>query len=246
MSNRFSWLCLPFVLTLAGCSASNATYDPADEMAAANPTPTPNLVTQTSELTFDFDDVAEGQLPKNFSAGLSGEGGTGNWQVLQQREAHSGGRVLAQVSVDRTEYRFPICVFDGVNAKDVEVWVHLKPISGSIDQAGGVIVRYLDKDNYYVARANAMEDNVRLYKMVKGQRYQIGGADRRVTPKQWHALKLSAKGDRFQVSFDGDRLFDIQDSTFPGPGKVGLWTKADSVTCFDDLKIETLQGVRGR
>ena len=102
-------------------------------------------------------------------------------------------------------------------------------------------MRLPDADNYYVARANALEDNVRFYRVVKGQREQLAGADLKVSANQWHTLALKAEGDRFTVSFDGNALFSAQDGTFTDAGKVALWTKADSVTYFDTISIVTLK-----
>jgi hypothetical protein len=125
-------------------------------------------------------------------------------------------------------------------AKDIDVSVRFKPISGEVDQAAGLIVRVLDTGNYYVARANALEDNVRLYKVVDGDREQFAGVDTVVKQGQWQTLGLRAEGDRFEV-LNGDVLFSATDDTFSQEGRVGLWTKADSLTHFDDLAIRRLQ-----
>jgi hypothetical protein len=118
--------------------------------------------------------------------------------------------------------------------------VRFKSVSGSVDQAGGIAVRLTDPDDYYVVRANALEDNVRFYRVVSGRRQQIQGVNLKVASNQWHALGLRAEGDRFTVLFDGRPLFTAQDGTFTKPGKVALWTKADSVTEFDSIVITPL------
>jgi hypothetical protein len=123
---------------------------------------------------------------------------------------------------------------------NVDVVVRFKPVGGNVDQAGGIVVRLATPDDYYVVRANALEDNVRFYRVVKGSRRQIQGADLKVAANQWHTLGLRAEGDRFTISFDGKPLFTAQDSTFTSPGKVALWTKADSVTHFDTIAIMPL------
>jgi hypothetical protein len=112
-----------------------------------------------------------------------------------------------------------------------------KPVAGSVDQAGGIIVRVQDRLNYYVTRANALEDNVRLYKVVGGERRQIAGQNLKVATGVWHTLLLKVEGDLLEVTFDGKRIIQTRDSTFGGAGKVGLWTKADSLTHFSDLKV---------
>jgi hypothetical protein len=119
-------------------------------------------------------------------------------------------------------------------------WVRFKPVGGTVDQAGGIAVRLADPDDYYVVRANALEDNVRFYRVVSGRRQQIQGANLKVAANQWHMLGLRAEGDRFAVSFDDKPLFAAQDSTFANPGKVALWTKSDSVTHFDTIAITPL------
>ena len=146
--------------------------------------------------------------------------------------------MLAQTSTDTTDYRFPVCVYDKLTAKDVTLSVRFKAVSGKVDQAAGLVARFQDKDNYYITRANALENNVRLYKVVGGSRKQFAETKTKVSSGEWHALKLAVKGKHFQVFFDDKLLFEADDDTFKDAGKVGLWTKADSVTYFDDLKIE--------
>jgi len=124
---------------------------------------------------------------------------------------------------------------------DVEVSTRFKPVSGKEDQAGGLVVRLQDAENYYVTRANALEDNVRFYRVVNGRRQQLASASVKVAPGEWHSLTLRAEGNRFTVSFDGKQLITHADPTFKAPGKVGLWTKADSVTRFESLTIKSLR-----
>lgn len=188
---------------------------------------------------FDFEGSPVGKPPPFFAAGVTGDGGASSWIVQDDATAPAGPKVLVQTSADATSYRFPVCTFDSLQAKDLEVSVQFKAISGKVDQAAGVIARFKDKDNYYVVRANALEDNVRLYKVEAAKRSQFAGADVKVTPGEWHSLKLSVRGGHFVVWFDGRKLFEADDATFKEPGRVGLWTKADSVTEFDDLRIES-------
>jgi hypothetical protein len=115
------------------------------------------------------------------------------------------------------------------------VSVACKAVAGKVDQACGVVARFADKDNYYIARANALENNVRLYHVVAGRRVQFAGTNHAVSSGQWHTLALEIKGAHFRISFDGKLLFEADDKTFTGAGKVGLWTKADSVTHFDNF-----------
>jgi len=193
----------------------------------------------TSETTLDFDKFETGKTPAGFSTALTGGGGSVFWLIQEDPTAPSGGKVLAQTSTDKTDYRFPLCIYDKFTAKDVEVSVKFKAVSGKVDQAAGLVARFQDKDNYYITRANALENNVRLYKVVGGSRKQFAGKKMNVSSGEWHTLKLEVKGKRFAVSFDDKLLFEADDDTFTEAGKVGLWTKADSVTYFDDLKIES-------
>ncbi len=182
-----------------------------------------------------------GPLPPEFRTNWrTGKGALGDWQVVADPTA-TQGKAIAQVSADATDYRFPLAVYEPLPAQDVEASVRFKAISGKGDRAGGLAVRVRDADNYYVVRANALEDNVRLYRVVKGDRQQMASASAKVSSGAWHTLTLRAEGDRFSVSFDGKPLLTHSDRTFTGLGKVALWTKADSVTRFDRLDIRPLQ-----
>jgi hypothetical protein len=187
-------------------------------------------------------DIAGMQLgiaPPGFSFERTGQGAPGVWQIVADPSA-AGQKAIAQISQDRTDYRFPLAVYDAVAARNVDVVVRFKPVDGAVDQAGGIAVRLASPDDYYVVRANALEDNVRFYRVVSGSRQQIQGVNTKVAANQWHMLGLRAEGDRFAVSFDGKPLFTAQDSTFVSPGKVALWTKADSITHFDTIAITRL------
>jgi len=207
-------LALGAVWSLAGCDAAKRHTGLAPEQSGK----------PGSERLIGFSQFEVGKTPPGFTVALTGGGGPAAWAVQEDSTAPSGGKVLAQNSKDTTNYRFPVCVYDGVSAKDVEVSVQFKSVSGKVDEAGGVIVRYKDKDNYYVARANALEDNVRLYKVVGGRRSEIAGISTKASSGQWHELKLIAKGTHFVVAF-GDKWFEADDSTFQDAGKAGLWTK---------------------
>jgi len=196
-------------------------------------------VSLAAQTVLDFDTAEIGKPPLDFSTALTGGGGPVTWVVKEEPSAPSDGKVLAQTSADTTDYRFPLCVYDPFTAKDVEVSVKFKAVAGKVDQAAGLVVRFRDKDNYYITRANALEDNVRLYKVVGGSRKQFAGAKAKVSSGEWHTLKLAVKGNHFRISFDDKLLFEADDDTFKEAGKVGLWTKADSVTYFDDLTIES-------
>jgi hypothetical protein len=188
----------------------------------------------------DFEDSTVGEQPPGFSFALTSGGGPVRWVVLEDPSSPAGPKVLVETSGDRTNNRFPLAILDGVEARDVAVSVRFRPVSGSVDQAAGLVVRLRDARHYYIARANALEDNVRLYRVVDGRRIQFAGVDIRVPRDHWQVLGLRAEGERLTVSLDGRELFTAMDRTFRDPGRVGLWTKADSVTHFDDLEVQPL------
>jgi len=195
--------------------------------------------------SIDLSCYAHGPLPPEFlTAWRTGQGAVGDWRVVEDASA-SQGKAIAQMSADPTDYRFPLAVYQPLQAQDVEASVRFKAVSGRGDQAGGLAVRLTDADNYYVVRANALEGNVNLYRVVKGRRQQIAGASAQVPSGVWHSLTLRAEGNQLSVSFDGKPLLTHSDRTFAGPGKVALWTKADSVTHFDRLEIRPLHQASG-
>jgi hypothetical protein len=187
----------------------------------------------------NFDSCDVGGVPSDFSTALTGGGGAISWVVRADPTAPVGKKVLVQESSDETKYRFPLCVYDKIVARDVSAKVSYKAITGWIDEAGGIVLRY-NPDNYYIARANALENNVILFKTVGGKRSKIKEVPVEVTAGQWHTLGFEAKGKRLTVTFDGRIVIGRNDTTFTEPGKVGLWTKADSVSAFDNLRIDPL------
>jgi hypothetical protein len=189
-------------------------------------------------MTIDIAALAPNLAPQ-FTLARTGQGAAAEWSVVADPTA-ANGRALAQVSNDRTSYRFPLAIYEPYSGKNVEVSVRFKPVSGSVDQAGGLAVRLQTPDDYYVVRANALEDNVRFYRIVKGKREQLAGTNTKVATNTWHTLTLKAEGDRFTVSYDGKELYTARDMTFAEAGKIALWTKADSVTYFDTLMVRPL------
>jgi hypothetical protein len=186
-----------------------------------------------------IDRMNVGSPPDRFTFARTGQGGASQWTVAADPTAASG-RAIEQISTDRTDYRFPLAIYEGVSAANLNVAVRFRAVAGKIDQAAGIALRLRDADNYYVVRANALEDNVRFYRVVKGRREQLAGANLKVTADAWHSLRLHAEGNRFIVAYDGKTLFEHTDDTFSEAGKVALWTKSDSVTRFDQIEIATL------
>jgi hypothetical protein len=188
----------------------------------------------------DFESAAAGTLPPGVTAALTGSGGPVAWAILDDPTAPAGPKVLAQTSADKTDYRFPLAIFEAPAAADIDVAVRFKPVAGTVDRAAGIAVRLSDPNNYYVVRANALEDNVRLYRMMNGRRSQFAGADAKVPSGKWQDLRLVVRGSRFEVFLDGRSLYGASDTAIAAAGRVALWTKADSVTHFDDLRLQTL------
>ena len=153
----------------------------------------------------------------------------------------TASNVLAQLDADATNFRFLVAVTAQAQPANVAVSVSCKMISGRVDQACGLVLRYRDENNYLVTRANALEDNVRLYTVKDGEREELASHDLAVTPGTWHAYRFEAQGDRLGVFWDGALVIEHRDKTFVGAGPVGVWTKADSVTTFDDLVVEPLR-----
>ena len=180
--------------------------------------------------TVNFDDMKAGVPPPGWTATQTGSG-TAKWTVDKDNSAPSKPNVLKQSG----QATFPVCFKNGTSIKDGFVDVKFKPIAGKEDQAGGVIWRLQDANNYYIARANAVENNVTIYHTIKGKRTEKKSANMEVASGTWHTLRVDFKGNHFTVTFDGRKAIEWDDDTFKNPGKVGVWTKADSVTAFDDF-----------
>ena len=182
-----------------------------------------------------------GALPDGCTPALTGGGGPPKWVNIESDP--DGARGVSETSGDATDYRFPLCIVDGpafASLANLDVSVRFRALAGKVDQAAGLAVRVKDARNYYVVRANALEDNVRLYVVLDGDRRQFAGKNIKVASQDWHTLKLRAVGDRFSVFFDGAQLFEATDRRLVDPGRIALWTKADSVTEFVDLAVERL------
>lgn len=198
--------------------------------------------------TINFDSAKPGTVPAGWTVAMTHTGGAPKWDIRTDDTAPSKPNVLAQVSNDPTGGRFPLAIYDKSDLKDGEVRVKFKPVSGKGDQAAGVVWRYRDPDNYYIARANALENNVVLYKVESGKRISLApkgtpsktyGVKHTVPSGQWGTLRVTFKGPLFAVYINGEKIFEVEDSTFTQSGKVGLWTKADSVTYFDDFEFQS-------
>ncbi len=184
--------------------------------------------------TFTFENDAIGKPPAGFEFARTGRGAEGKWTVELERGGKS--HVLLQSSADRTDYRFPVAIVRDESRRDVTLTVRARPLQGEVDQGFGLVWRYRDADNYYITRCNALEDNCTIYHVVNGSRRPFKNQNVKVATNTWHTLKMEARGNHFVVWFDGQKVLDAHDDTFQA-GRVGLWTKADSVIEFDDLTI---------
>ena len=180
--------------------------------------------------TINFDDAQAGEAPAGWTATKTGSGSP-KWTVVADATAPSKPNVLKQSG----EATYPVCIKDDTSIKDGFVEVKFKPVSGKEDQAGGVLWRAQDADNYYIARANALEDNVTIYHTIKGRRVSFKNVNTKVASGVWHTLRVDFAGNKFTVTFDGKKVIEATDDSFADAGKVGVWTKADSVTLFDDF-----------
>lgn len=194
-----------------------------------------------------FDSAKPGSLPPDWVVAMTHEGGSPKWEIVVDPSAPSKPNVIAQTSTDNTSGRFPLAIYEKALVVNGSVSVSFKAVSGERDQAAGIVWRYKDRDNYYIVRANALEDNVVLYKVEGGKRISLEpkgtpsktyGVKHKVPRQTWSTLKIDFDGPRFAVFLDGTKVMEVEDNTFSSAGKAGLWTKADSVTYFDDFKIE--------
>ncbi len=221
------------MILLGSCSGRN-TQNEVNAVAPETPAP---LQAAGKIFLYNFDGDAVDQIPSRFHGALTGQGARAEWVVKPDPTAPSGSNVFAQVSADKTDYRFPVAIADDGSFQDLELSAKFKAMSGEIDQAAGMVFRLKDANNYYIVRANALENNYRLYRVVNGKREQIAGANLPVSSGEWHELSIVCIGNSITCYFDGEKKIEAGDDTFSEAGKIGLWTKADSVTFFDDLKV---------
>ena len=180
--------------------------------------------------TESFDAVNPGAVPGGWTCGVTGKGNP-KWAVAEDPSAPSPKNVLQQTGSGT----FPWCVNKSASLADGFVEVKFKALRGREDQAGGVVWRWKDGDNYYVARANALENNVSLYYTAKGRRNTIRYVNAPVALNAWHTLGVEFSGQTIRVALNGKTYIELSDNRIAGAGAVGVWTKADSVTSFDDF-----------
>jgi len=229
-SSPASWArCIPLLLVIAltGWAASNPFL-----LQAA-------LDKRSRVWTFDTD--APETVPIDFVVGTLFDGRpAGDWKVVQRSDAPSSPNVFGQLMGKGAEHAYKVVLVEGSNASDLELEVSLLAVDGKADMGGGLIWHATDDRNYYLTRANPLEQNIRIYRVVKGVRHMLNNFDHIIDVRSWHQLRVTMTGCRVQVFFDKSRVFDLCDDTFK-EGRIGLWTKSDATTYFDDLKLEIRQ-----
>ncbi len=199
-----------------------------------------NAQGEENEIELSFEDAASGELPKGWKVeGTQQSGPLATWKVAAEEGAPDGKQALVLTSPNHTNRgTYNLCWTDAVTFQDGEIEVKLKGNTGKIDQGGGPIWRVKDKDNYYICRANPLENNLRLYFVKDGRRQQIATADVDIPTGKWHEVEVEHEGDHIVCSFNGKKLLEADDDTFSAAGGVGLWTKADAATSFDEFEVE--------
>jgi len=199
------------------------------------------LAADEKPLSIKFAKGDLGKVPTGWKADKTGKGEGSVWKVAADDTAPSkAGFVLAQTA-ESPDGLFNLCVADDASYQDVEVSVAFKAVKGKNDQGGGLVWRYQDADNYYVCRMNPLEDNFRVYKVAAGKRTQFQSADVKIPSSEWHTIKVVQKGDQIECSLDGKKYLEVKDDTFTKAGKVGLWTKSDAQTSFDQFVVSELK-----
>lgn len=210
-------------------------------LAVAIAVPVVGFSIESTTRVWTFDDDPPESLPSEFQVGTLFDGRpAGEWNVLQAEVPDNGTHVLGQLMGKGAEHAYKVVLVQGTTATDLDVRVSLLPISGKADMGGGLIWRATDDRNYYLTRANPLEQNIRVYRVVKGIRHLLQNYDQTIVMKQWHSLQVINRGCRIQVFYDEKQVFDLCDETF-STGGIGLWTKSDAVTYFDNLRLQHLK-----
>ncbi len=187
---------------------------------------------------WNFENVPVGKIPLGWRVEETGRGALATWEVVEESDAPSGTHVLALTKVNGGSWgAFNLCWTDQVSFLNGELTVKLRANTGRIDEGGGVIWRAKDRNNYYVARFNPLEDNFRIYYVKNGSRHQIASARVHYPRGQWVTMRIVQQGDRFEGYLNGKKLLEGTSQVFTAPGGVGLWTKADAATSFDDFQV---------
>lgn len=189
-----------------------------------------NVAAQSADVAFNFDNEEVGKLPEDWTAAVS------TWVIA----ADGSNKAMKQAGKSEGD-RFNICVQNKLKYQNLEMEVRIKPIEGEEDQGGGLVWRYVDAKNYYITRANPLENNFRVYRVVNGNRKQMQSANVKMTKGEWYTVKVTMSGNKMECYYNGQKQLSYTDDTFPNAGLVGFWSKADAVSLFDDMKIKSLK-----
>ena len=237
--------CLSLLLACGGSPASgDAPAKPAkteeaaptkkDAPAAADKTPA------AKAQTWSFDDTPVGQIPAGFRVTETGSSGTpATWEVAADPNAPTAPNAFGISATKNPKATYNLALVEGTEFGDVDVSVMVRAGTGVLDQGGGPIWRVIDEDNYYIARWNPLEKNARFYIVQGGARSALGKVELDLDPTAWHSLRVVSEGAAMQLFIDADPVLRVEDDTHKKPGQIGLWTKADAATWFDDLSVTT-------
>lgn len=193
-----------------------------------------------SSQSWNFDADAPGTLPRNFEVGTLFDGrAAGEWRVVQTERANSAPHVLGQLQGKGAEHAYKVVLIRGTDSSNLDLSVSFLPVEGKADMGGGLIWRAADDRNYYLVRANPLEQNLRIYRVVKGVRHLLHNDDTIIDVRKWHTVRVITRGCHMQVLFDEKPALERCDDTFH-EGRIGLWTKSDAVSYFDDLRLQIL------
>ena len=217
---------------LVGCTKSNPQGKPTKVDKKEEPR-------RLDQWTFDND--KPDTVPPGWDLGETGAAGTpAKWGVVKQDDAPSGTNAFGVLETKNGKPTFNVALAPFQAARDVDLSVMVKPVTGELDQGGGFVLRAKGTTDYYIVRWNPLEKNVKFYKVVAGHRDMIAKADTDVDPSKWHRLRVLADGNRFEIFFDDETVLELNDTTHPNGGRIGLWTKADAATLFDDFLATAL------
>ena len=189
-----------------------------------------------NDTIFNFENEEIGKLPAGFSATATGNAKGINWSVVNEGD----NKVVAQ-QANNSGSCYNLLVFDKQSYGNFKATVKIKAVSGEEDQGGGLVWRYIDKDNYYIARYNPLENNFRFYKVLSGNRKQLKSIDSEIKSGEWFTMTVEMNGNNISCSLNGNKMIETSDDTFNSAGQIGFWTKADAVTFFDDLDITKIE-----
>jgi hypothetical protein len=189
-----------------------------------------------NDTIFSFENEAIGKLPAGFFADATGKAQSIKWSIVDD----NSNKIVAQQAINSGSC-YNLLVFDKYAYQNFKASVKIKAVSGEEDQGGGLVWRYVDKDNYYIARYNPLENNFRFYKVVNGNRKQLKSIDSEIKSGEWFTMTVEMNGNNISCSLDGNKMIETSDDTFNSAGQIGFWTKADAVTFFDDLEITKIE-----